>query len=54
MYPVTAHPKCVAAGNCQGFCLREVVDSHEHGLIYGPGDALGFPIHYGEVSSLME
>ena len=25
-----------------------VIDFDEHGLLYGPSDALGLPIHYGE------
>ena len=30
------------------FLLRGDIDSDEHGLLYGPGDAMGLPIYYGE------
>ena len=45
-YPTVPHLRCVEAGTCQGYCLEGVID--EHGLLYGPGDILGLPIHYGE------
>ena len=30
------------------FLLRGVIEADKHGLLYGPGDALGLPIYYGE------
>ena len=40
VYPAVPHPRCVAAGTCEGSCLGGVIDSDEHGLLHGPGDAL--------------
>ena len=31
---------------------RRVIDSDEYGFLYGPGDALGLPIHYGKTVQL--
>ena len=50
--PAATHPKFVVAVGCQGSCLGRVIDSDEHGLHYGPGDALGLPIHYGKTVQL--
>ena len=48
-YLAVPHPRCMAAGTCQGSCLGGVIDSDVHCLLYGPVDVLGFPIHYGKV-----
>ena len=48
VYSAVPHPRCVAAGTCQGSFLGDRIDSDEHGFLYGPGDALAHPIHYGE------
>ena len=48
-YPAVPHPRYVAAGICQGSCLGKVNDSDVHGLLSGPDDALGLPIHYGQI-----
>ena len=50
--PLAQHPKCVAAGSCQGSCLGEGFYSDGHGLLYGPGGALGLPIHCGKTVQL--
>ena len=34
------------------FLFRGVTDSNAHGLLNGPDDALGLPIHYGKVVKL--
>ena len=48
VYLAVPHPTCVAVGTCQGSCLGRVIDSDVDSLFYGPGDALGLPIHCGE------
>ena len=30
------------------FLFKGVIDTYAHGLLYGSGDGLGLPIHYGE------
>ena len=51
-YPVAPHPRCVEDGTYQGSCSEGVIDSDVHGLLDGPGDALGLPVE--KLSSLME
>ena len=48
-YLVASHPRCVAAGTCQGSCSEGGIDYDVHVLLDGPGDALGLPSQYGEV-----
>ena len=45
--PVESHPKCVAVGTCPGSC--QGIHPYEHGLHDGPGDFLGYPVHYRQI-----
>ena len=47
--PTTPHPKCVAVCTCHVSVLGRVIDSDEHGILYGPGDTLGLLFHNGEI-----